>query len=335
MLATAVWVAGAGASLETSLPIAVVLVLAAAAAERVVVQLGPRSWYTASTPVVVLAALIGGPLLGVAAGVSTQVIRPEAVWRRQAAEGGVAALQGLAAGIVGTRLADRDATAARSSTAAAAGWRPRSSVNTVGRFLIMLERNPRLLRRALAARAPSRPARGGARRAAALRPPDRRTTRARVLVVAAVGSLLAALLLAQRSRATTAAELAAEQANARRDQLTGAPNRRAFEEAMAAEHSRVVRGAVPAGLFVVDLDRFKSVNDRFGHAVGDEVLIEVVRRLSEGLRPSDVVARWGGEEIAVLAPGVRGRRQLEQFARADPDAGPRASRRHLDDASCR
>ena len=68
-------------------------------------------------------------------------------------------------------------------------------------------------------------------------------------------SLLAVLLIAQRSRATTAAALAAEQANARRDQLTGAPNRRAFEEAMAAEHARVVRGAVPAGLFVVDLDR--------------------------------------------------------------------------------
>ena len=74
---------------------------------------------------------------------------------------------------------------------------------------------------------------------------------------------------------------------------------------MVAEHSRVVRGAVPAGLFVVDLDRFKSVNDRFGHGVGDEVLIEVVRRLTDGLRPSDVVARWGGEEITVLAPGVR------------------------------
>jgi diguanylate cyclase (GGDEF)-like protein len=134
-----------------------------------------------------------------------------------------------------------------------------------------------------------------------------------ILVVAAVGSLLAALFVAQRSRATTDARLAAEEANARRDPLTGA-NRRAFEEAMAVEHARVVRGGLPAGLFVVDLDRFKSVNDRFGHGIGDQVLIEVVQRLVEGLRPTDVVARWGGEEIAVLAPGVRGRRQLEQFA---------------------
>ena len=286
------------------------LVLAAAAAEHIVVQLGPRSWYTASTPVVVLAALVGGPLLGVAAGVSTQLIRPEAVWRRQAAEGGVSVLQGLAAGIVGAALlADGGAAAAAT---AAVGLTAAVAVNTIGRFLIILERHPGLLLE--------------------LWPPGIRVDLLEAVLVApllavlliadgesaplvgaTVVALLAILVIAQRSRASTAAELAAEQANARRDQLTGAPNRRAFEEAMVAEHSRVVRGAVPAGLFIVDLDRFKSVNDRFGHGVGDEVLIEVVRRLTEGLRPSDVVARWGGEEIAVLAPGVRGRRQLEQF----------------------
>jgi len=309
-LATALWTTGSGASLRTALPTAIALLLAAAAAEHIVVQLGPRSWYTASTPVVVLAALLGGPLLGVAAGVSTQLIRPGAVWRRQAAEGGVAALQGLAAGIVGTALL---ATGGRSAvTTAAAAMAAAVAVNSVCRFLIILERHADLIFELWPAgtRVDLLEAVLVVPLLSVLLIADGESA---ALVVTTVISLLAALFIAQRSRATTAAELAAEQANARRDQLTGAPNRRAFEEAMIAEHSRVVRGAVPAGLFVVDLDRFKSVNDRFGHGVGDEVLIEVVRRLTEGLRPADVVARWGGEEIAVLAPGVKGRRQLEQF----------------------
>lgn len=292
------------------MPTAVAFVVAAAAAERVVVQLGPRSWYTASTPVIVLAALIGGPLAGVAAGVATQVIRPESVWRRQAAEGGIASLQGLAAGIVG--LALLPGSTADMIRAAAAGMAIAIAINGLGRFLIMLERHPALLlelwplglRIDLLEGVIVVPVLSVLLITEATSP---------FLTVITVFSLLSALLIAQRSRASTVAELAAEQANARRDQLTGAANRRAFEEAMTVEHSRVVRGAVPAGLFVVDLDRFKSINDRFGHAVGDEVLIEVVRRLTEGLRPSDVVARWGGEEMAVLAPGVRGRRQLEQF----------------------
>lgn len=305
--AAALWTAGSGPSVDTSLPIAVALLVVAAAAEHIIVQLGPRSWYTASTPVIVLAALLGGPLLGVAAGVSTQLIRPEAVWRRRSAEGGVAALQGLAAGIAGTALlaGGNRAVAAAAAILAAVG------VNSAGRLLIMLERRTRplltLWRRGLLVDLLETvlviPLLSAMLIANDESPP---------LVVSAVASLLAVLMIAQRSRATTEAALATEQENARRDQLTGAPNRRAFEEVMAAEHARVVRGGIPAGLFVIDLDCFKSVNDRFGHSVGDEALIEVVRRLTEGLRPSDVVARWGGEEFTVLAPGVRGRRQLEQ-----------------------
>ena len=301
-----------GVSIDTSIVIAIALLAVAGAAKQVVVQLGPRSWYTASTPVVVLAALLGGPLLGVAAGVATQLVHEDAVWRRRSTEGGVASLQGLAAGIAGQALLSTvDRTASVVAAATAIAMLVAAGVNTLARFFIILERHPGLLfdlwgrgiRVDLLETVLVVPLLSVLLLAA---------TESDALVTTTMGSLLAVLLIAQRSRETTAAQLKAEQANARRDQLTGAPNRRAFEEAMAAEHARVVRGGVPAGLFVVDLDRFKSVNDRFGHRVGDEVLTEVVRRLTDGLRPHDVVARWGGEEITVLTPGVKGRRQLEQ-----------------------
>ena len=301
-----------GVSIDTSIVIAIALLAVAGAAKQVVVQLGPRSWYTASTPVVVLAALLGGPLLGVAAGVATQLVHEDAVWRRRSTEGGVASLQGLAAGIAGQALLSTvDRTASVVAAATAIAMLVAAGVNTLARFFIILERHPGLLfdlwgrgiRVDLLETVLVVPLLSVLLLAA---------TESDALVTTTMGSLLAVLLIAQRSRETTAAQLKAEQANARRDQLTGAPNRRAFEEAMATEHARVVRGGVPAGLFVVDLDRFKSVNDRFGHSVGDEVLTEVVRRLTDGLRPHDVVARWGGEEITVLTPGVKGRRQLEQ-----------------------
>jgi diguanylate cyclase (GGDEF)-like protein len=299
---------------ESTPAVSLVLVALAAAASQAVVQLGPRSWYTAATPVVVLAGLLGGPLLGIAAGVATQLVRRGAVWRRVGAEGGTAALQGLAAGLVGLTLVGGEGfTGERAAATAAAAMLAAAAVNTVCRFLIIIERHPGRIVELWA-----RGIRVDLLEAVLVVPLLAVLLLTSVvneaLVLAATASLLASLLIAQRSRESTALALAAEQLNARRDQLTGAPNRRAFEEAMVAEHSRVVRGGLPAGLFLIDLDRFKSVNDRFGHRVGDEVLIEVVRRLTDGLRPTDIVARWGGEEITVLAPGVRGRRQLEEFA---------------------
>ncbi len=74
-----------------------------------------------------------------------------------------------------------------------------------------------------------------------------------------------------------------------------------------------MRGARPAGLFIIDLDHFKLANDLHGHDVGDAVLIETVARLQSGLRDTDLVARWGGDELIVLAPEIGGVDQLQAY----------------------
>lgn len=86
------------------------------------------------------------------------------------------------------------------------------------------------------------------------------------------------------------------------DALTGAWNRRHFEQEARHELARARRYGQPLSLVMIDLDRFKAVNDTFGHLVGDEVLVEVVRRMQARLRLSDRLARWGGEEFVVLLP---------------------------------
>ena len=89
------------------------------------------------------------------------------------------------------------------------------------------------------------------------------------------------------------------------DRLTGAWNRRRFEEAATAEMALVRRRKGPVSLMMLDLDYFKTVNDTHGHAVGDAVLVEVVRITREQLRASDALVRWGGEEFIVLSPATR------------------------------
>ena len=88
------------------------------------------------------------------------------------------------------------------------------------------------------------------------------------------------------------------------DKLTGAWNRRRLEEAVANEMDRLNRYDHPLCLLVLDIDLFKRVNDGYGHAAGDRLLIEMAAQIRSALRSSDSLTRWGGEEFAVLCPNT-------------------------------
>ncbi|MBW3534180.1 MAG: GGDEF domain-containing response regulator [Gemmatimonadetes bacterium] len=108
--------------------------------------------------------------------------------------------------------------------------------------------------------------------------------------------VVATAVAAQLDRMVRQADLAV------RDSLTGLVNRGGFEEA----HRRVLADAArydePLSLALLDLDRFKDFNDRFGHPTGDRILMGVAAVLEERFREGDIVSRWGGEEFAVLLP---------------------------------
>lgn len=89
-----------------------------------------------------------------------------------------------------------------------------------------------------------------------------------------------------------------------RDPLTSLFNRRYFDEQLAREVSRADRYGSRYTVAMCDLDEFKEVNDRYSHAAGDKVLLEVARCMREVLRVSDVIARYGGEEFAILLPNT-------------------------------
>jgi diguanylate cyclase (GGDEF)-like protein len=106
---------------------------------------------------------------------------------------------------------------------------------------------------------------------------------------------------------------------AERDSLTGLANRRVLDERLEEELDRSRRYGTHLALILVDIDNFKSVNDRFGHQCGDEVLRAVAPVLSGSLRELDLAGRFGGEEFALVLPGtaaVSARRIAEQIRRA-------------------
>ena len=157
-------------------------------------------------------------------------------------------------------------------------------------------------------------------------------------LVSGIAAIVLALLIAWRTlrRANLRARLIREQMaelersraalreEATHDSLTGLANRRLFYDRLhqAVRHVRRYGGKV--GILYVDLDRFKEINDRLGHHVGDAVLTEVAKRLTSSIRDSDSVARLGGDEFVVLLEGVQGREdciatahQIEQALNTD------------------
>jgi two-component system, cell cycle response regulator len=91
-----------------------------------------------------------------------------------------------------------------------------------------------------------------------------------------------------------------------RDGLTGAFNRRYFDERLNSELAFARRHGTPITLLLLDLDRFKSINDQLGHRAGDAVLVHVTRLIETAVRTEDILARFGGEELAVLCRDTEG-----------------------------
>lgn len=101
---------------------------------------------------------------------------------------------------------------------------------------------------------------------------------------------------------------------AQHDALTGLPNRDLFRQRLAESIDAARRHRMPVGVLFLDLDRFKQVNDSYGHAVGDEMLIEISRRLRKVFRQDDLVARLGGDEFAILLENLHQRDEMTRLA---------------------
>jgi diguanylate cyclase (GGDEF)-like protein len=293
---------------ETGIPAAIVLVALTALAEQLNVVVGRRTRVSLAGPFLVAAALAGGPLVGACAGASTEAFSTREARRKRVACAVAGALQGFAVGLVGRQVAQHGVSGA--VAAAAAGLATGCALDA------------RMVLRSLGRR-------GSLRR-------DLRAGWRAILVswfvpapllvaflyvfetapglalALAVGLLLVAAF-GNRFRRRLERALAAEQSRARVDALTDAPNRYALTEALAREQARIKRGGRTAALCFLDLDRFKTVNDTYGYAAGDALLVDVHHRLRSELRTSDLVFRWGGEEFVVLAPHVDGT-ELADFA---------------------
>jgi diguanylate cyclase (GGDEF)-like protein len=298
-----------GVGIDTGIGAAVVLVALTAVAAQIDLVVAPRTSVSTAGAFLVAAALVGGPLLGACAGASIEAFTVGDVWRKRSAYAGADALHGLVVGAVGEQLALRGTSGA--VAAAAVGLLTGFALNAAAILLVALDREVRLRRELRAAWRPIVLAwfLPGPPLVAFLFLYQRTPALAATLAA----GLLLAIAVGNRFRLRLERSLAAERSRARVDALTNAPNRYALAEALASEQARIRRGGRTAALCFLDLDRFKTVNDTYGYAAGDALLVDVFERLRAELRASDLVFRWGGEEFVVLAPLVEGA-ELADFA---------------------
>lgn len=138
---------------------------------------------------------------------------------------------------------------------------------------------------------------------------DNQTLMQRMWMLASIVLAMAAAVLVVQVRRTRQANRLLRRSEAllkvqsERDPLTGLANRRHFREALEAGQDSQGDG-FSGGLILLDVDHFKRINDEYGHAVGDAVLVEVAHRLSACVRAGDVACRWGGEEFLVHTPAL-------------------------------
>jgi diguanylate cyclase (GGDEF)-like protein len=294
--------------LDTGIPAALVLITLTALAEQLSLVVGRRTRVSLSGPFLVAAALVGGPLVGACAGASTEAFTTGDHRRKRVLCAVAGGLQGFAVGLVGAQLTQLGVSGAVIAAAAGLaagfvlnarlvlralgrGFKLQSEVRAAWRPIVASWFLPAPLLVVFLYLFPTTPG----------------------LALAFASGLLLVAASADRFRRRLERTLAGERSRARVDALTSAPNRYALGEALTSEQARIKRGGRTAALCFLDLDRFKTVNDTYGYAAGDRLLVDVHHRLRSELRASDLVFRWGGEEFVVLAPHVD-RAELADFA---------------------
>ena len=132
-------------------------------------------------------------------------------------------------------------------------------------------------------------------------------------IVVALLSVAAYLVIAWELRERRQLAVRVE-AQANQDALTHLPNRRFFVQWLGFNLAQAKRDGADLALMFIDLDGFKAVNDRYGHDAGDALLVQIARRFRATLRESDLLARVGGDEFALIAPNAKDGREMGQLA---------------------